>query len=210
LEKLGDTFEKANLFHEAEERFRSSLEKRQQLVERNPNDSRREQDLSSGLDRLGNISTKQKNFDQALTYYRESLDIREKFAERYPQDTIWRTYRAFSYEHIGDVFYEQRKLSEALLEFRKAFDIRRELADAFQKDAERQARVAHLCLSIAQALDTSKKSEKEEAIRLVARGQEILGTLFNENQLAAPQQEDLTELQRLSAELTKQETATTQ
>jgi tetratricopeptide (TPR) repeat protein len=200
LEKLGDTFEKSNLPDKAQESFSHSLEIRKHLVNGNADDSGLEQDLSSGFDRLGNISKDQNHQNEALECYRESLNIREKFAKRYPEDATWQTYLAFSYEHIGDSLYEQKQLSEALQEFRKAFTIRKKLADALQKDSERQARVAHLCWRIAQALDRSKSSEKEEAIRLVTQGQEILET----------QSADLAELQRLATGLTEQETATTQ
>lgn len=132
------------------------------------------------------------------------------FAGQYPEDGVWQTYLAFSYEHIGDVLRKQKELSEALQEFRKAFTIRKKLADAFQEDAERQARVAHLCLSIALALDNTKSNEKEEAILLLAQGREILEGLSKKNAFSASQQEDLSKLQSLATDLAEQDTATTQ
>jgi tetratricopeptide (TPR) repeat protein len=106
--------------------YKKSLEIREKLTERHPDNIQWQRDLSVSYEKIGDARRTLRDLPTALIFYKRSLEIREKLTESDPYNIQWQRDLSVSYEKIGDV--QQSDLPNALSSYKKSLEIREKLA----------------------------------------------------------------------------------
>ena len=91
LEQQGDILRDQGRLAEALKAYRDSLEIRESLTKKDPDNTLWQRDLSLSYDNVGNVQSAQGDLAGALKSYRDSLGIREKLAKQDPDNAGWQS-----------------------------------------------------------------------------------------------------------------------
>ena len=113
---------------EADRAYRASLQIRQELVRRAPQEPDRQRALAISEERMGYLENGFGHPDAALKYFLMSLTIRQELSERYANNVVFLRDLAVTYQWIGDIRVELGQLPEALDAFRASLEICKKIA----------------------------------------------------------------------------------
>ncbi len=119
-----------DFMQQALELYSLSLEKRQQLCKKEPNNLRLLRDYANSHDALGELYSMQ-NHAQAEQYYARALEIRLELHQKDPDNILYKRDLSIAYNHRGDMLLRCKNIAEAEAYFCKALQLRK---DMFEKD----------------------------------------------------------------------------
>ena len=127
LDEQGDILHDQGRLAEALRVFRDSLEIRERLAKKYPDNDFLQSDLSRSYSRVGHILHHQGQLAEALKYHRAALEIDQRLAKKYPDEADLQSHLSYSYDTIGEVLKAQGDLSGALKSCRDGLGIREKL-----------------------------------------------------------------------------------
>jgi hypothetical protein len=136
LVELGGTLAEFGAPDEALALYEESLEIARHLIEREPETTTFQRDLSISLDRIADIRERH-DPTAALAFYEQSLDIARRLAEREPENMQVQRDLSISLEKIADIRQRQDPAA-ALTLYEQSLAIRRRLAEREPKSTDAQ------------------------------------------------------------------------
>ncbi len=128
LLRLGDVRRDQGDLAGALDAFQKSLDIRQPLAARDPDNAEWLRDLSVSHERIGDVRRDQGDLAGALDAFQKDLDIAQRLAARDPDNAGWQRDLSVSHNKIGDVRRDQGDLAGALDAFQKDLDIAQRFA----------------------------------------------------------------------------------
>ena len=128
LDQQGDILRDQGRLAEALKAYRDSLEIRELLTKKDPDNTLWQSDLSISYNKVGDVLSAQGDLAGALKSYRDSLGIREKLAKQDPANAGSQRDLSSSYHNVGDVLSAQGDLAGALKSYRDSLGIFEKLA----------------------------------------------------------------------------------
>jgi tetratricopeptide (TPR) repeat protein len=135
---LGDVLALRVASEAAMEAYTEAQNEVKSLLEREPDNSRYQRDLSVTCDRIGDMLAEQQRFDAALESYRRGLEIAEALAARDPDDPVRQHDLSVSHDRIGEILEKRGDREAALASFRKGLAIAKALALHDPESVQRQ------------------------------------------------------------------------
>jgi tetratricopeptide (TPR) repeat protein len=115
--ELGDKCLEAGNFDVAMQAYRGSLEVRERLAARDPENAGWQRDLSASYGKIGDVLKLEGIFSEALQAYRTGFETRERLAAKEPDNAERQRDLSVSYDKIGNVHQAKGDLDGALQAF---------------------------------------------------------------------------------------------
>ena len=138
LFKAGDKVREGGKTDEALRLYTKAQRAAQRSAEDNPNDTKRQRDLSVSYYWIGEIQQAQGKLAAALQSFQSLMAIAKKLTATDPSNTLWQRDLSVSYDRIGEIQQVQGQLAEALENFQSVITIRKKLTTIDPSNTEWQ------------------------------------------------------------------------
>lgn len=178
---LGVVYEYSDRPEEAETAYRRSIELREELMQRFPNDPVYREGVTAPYNNLGRLLTSDaERAVEAVDLITKSVDHLSKLAADHPQVPRYRSNMLLVLGTLAKFHENNDRRTEAAAVYRQSADLRFAMADESPDDWRAVAGLAFCLLSLAKMTDAA---DADESLDRLARGIELLGPwLENEAQ----------------------------
>ena len=175
-QRLGDVAMQRGQWSTGVQRLRQSLELREELAGRRPDDLKTRADLAASVQRLGLVHQLQGESDEATKLFRRFLDLCLSLHDADPKNDEYARNLSVAHERLGDAAMRSGDLAGAATSFGECERLRRELV---AKDVESPAAKRDLSVTLDRLADVAQeKGDNEAADKLLSESLEIRKALF--------------------------------
>ena len=186
---LGDVYAAREEHDAAMAAYAEAQREVQALLERDPDNTGFNRDLSATCDRIGDMYVQDGRLDAALESYRQSLEIADALARSDPHNLAWQHDLSVSHDRIGEILDKTGDPEAALASFREGLAIAEVLTARDGNNVQWQWDLAASHDRIGDVLIAEGKLE--EALQSYRRGMAIAEALAKRDPAHAGWQRDL-------------------
>jgi tetratricopeptide (TPR) repeat protein len=186
---LGNVYLRLGQLDEALDAYQIAHMLAQQLATNDPQNSRRQRDLSVSYENLADILAAQGEYEQALAQYTQSLAIREKLVASDPKNSDWQRDLSVSFNKVAGILEAHGERELALGLYTQSLAIREKLAASDPKNSDWQHDLSVSFDKVAGILEA--KGEHEQALALYTQSLTIFEKLAASDPKNSDWQHDL-------------------
>jgi tetratricopeptide (TPR) repeat protein len=201
-QKVGDAMVAQGKLQDALDAYQQGLAIAKRLVEQDKTNSGWQRDLTVSYERIGDVLVGQGKLQEALNGYQEDLAIAKRLADQDKSNSGWQRDLSLSYDRVGNLLEAQGDLAGALKNYREYFLITAKLVSQDPSNVAWQNDAAWSRYCVAKVLIQIKDGDRNEAMRLVIEGIDIMTRLEHAGALDAGAQDTLNKLNELATILT--------